>query len=79
MIPEKIRRGVEENKPKNVLPARNCLFAGCPCFSAVIFLEGEMSGLPLVFKESENLDWVFIIGDHDGPFCVAKILDRSGF
>ena len=79
MIPEKIRRRVKESKPKNVLPARDCLFAGCPCFSAVIFLEGEMSGLPLVFKESENLDWIIIVGDHDDPFCVAKIIDRSGF
>ena len=79
MIPEKIRRGVKESKPKNVLPARNCLFAGCLCCGEAIFLEGEIFGLPFVFKGSENLDRFFIVGEHDDPLCVAKILGRSGF
>ena len=79
MIPEKIKRRVKESKPNNVLPARDCLFAGCPFFDAVIFLEGEIFGLPLVFKGSQNLDRFFIVGDHDDPFCVAKIIDRSDF
>ena len=79
MIPEKIRRRVKGSKPKNLLPAGDCLFAGCLCFGALIFLEGEILGSSSVLRRLENFERFFIVGDHEDPFCVAKIFDRSGF